>query len=80
VKKDGGVAKVPAGVKRKGADGKDRHGDAAIALALGYAASREDVLAYGYETPARVVGGATDAGSRFEPDHRDTGIWHGGAF
>lgn len=34
IKKDKGVAKIPDGVKTRGSDGKDRHGDTAIALIL----------------------------------------------
>lgn len=38
-----GVAKVPDSVKNKGSDGKPRHGDFAVALALAYAATLENV-------------------------------------
>lgn len=48
---DKGVMKLPdTSSRRKGTDGQKRHGDAAIAGALGYAASLMDVVEYGYET------------------------------
>lgn len=44
-----GIAKVPD-VNTATAKNKNRHGDAAIALALAYYASLMDTIAYGYET------------------------------
>lgn len=44
--------KVPDTHSSKGADGFDRHGDAAIACALGYFASRAQLEAYGYSKAA----------------------------
>ena len=44
-----GIVKVPDDFRFKGSDGFDRHGDSAIAGALGYFASRSDLEAYGYE-------------------------------
>lgn len=44
-----GIIKVPDDMRFKGADGLERHGDAAIAGALGHYASRQNVTAYGYE-------------------------------
>jgi phage FluMu gp28-like protein len=51
-----GVARVP--LAGKGDDGKRRHGDAAIAAALAYAASRAEPEMYGYE--AAPHGGQSD--------------------
>lgn len=45
----GGVPFVPA---LKSGQQKDRHGDAAVALMLAYAASRAQIMAYGYESAA----------------------------
>nr|WP_244600188.1 hypothetical protein [Blastochloris tepida] len=47
----GGIIKVPDDHSTKGADGFNRHGDTAIAGALGYAASRANLPMYAY-TPA----------------------------
>lgn len=47
-----GVAMVPA-VRTKGSDGGKRHGDAAIALALAYSASRMMSESFGYEPASR---------------------------
>ncbi len=43
----GGVPFVPA---LKSGQSRDRHGDAAVALMLAYAASRAQILSYGYES------------------------------
>lgn len=45
----GGVIKVPDDMRYKGADGLDRHGDAAIAGILAWYASRQGAVDYGYE-------------------------------
>jgi phage FluMu gp28-like protein len=45
-----GVARIPE--RSKGKDGKQRHGDSAIAGAMAYAASRLPVVEYGYESGA----------------------------
>jgi len=44
-----GIIKVPADMRYKGADGLDRHGDAAIAGILAWYASRQGAVDYGYE-------------------------------
>jgi phage FluMu gp28-like protein len=49
IKIDKGVAKIPAGSKNKGRDGKDRHGDSAIAHCLALHAARE-LQSYNDET------------------------------
>lgn len=43
-----GIIKVPDGQRFKGSDGFDRHGDSAIAGALGYYASRADLEEFEY--------------------------------
>lgn len=47
----GGVPTMPP-IRVTGADGKKRHGDAFVALLMAHAASRADVVEYGYETLA----------------------------
>lgn len=59
-----GVAQLPKAARRKGEDGGNRHGDAAIAAALGHYATRMPIAEYGY-TPA------TGAGS--DDPRNDTG-------
>ena len=43
-----GLIRVPADFRFKGSDGMTRHGDSAVACALGYYASRQDYTEYGY--------------------------------
>lgn len=45
----GGIIKVPDDMRYKGADGLERHGDAAIAGILAWYASRQGAADYGYE-------------------------------
>lgn len=49
----GGIIKVPDGFRFKGSDGFDRHGDTAIGGMLAWYASRQDAVAYGYESVRR---------------------------
>jgi phage FluMu gp28-like protein len=58
VKVDKGVAKVPDSARTTGADGKQRHGDYAVALALAWAASEQDVVPIEFETLGRRDSGA----------------------
>ena len=51
-----GIIKVPDDHRFKGSDGLYRHGDSAIAGALGYYASRQNLPEYGY-TPASALDG-----------------------
>ncbi|MBF0416997.1 MAG: hypothetical protein HQL86_01955 [Magnetococcales bacterium] len=44
IKMHKGVAKVPEGAKTRGKDGRQRHGDAAIAIALGVFATKTSML------------------------------------
>ena len=46
-----GIVKIPDDHRFKGADGNDRHGDTAIAGALGYFASRSELEEFGYTKP-----------------------------
>ena len=78
VEMEGGVAKVPNNKRRKGMDGKERHGDSAIAGALSYFASRSDAQEYGF-TSARPTpegpdydGGSNDGRLRMTPDDQYT--------
>ncbi|WP_323780123.1 hypothetical protein [Thalassovita sp.] len=43
-----GIIRVPRDFRFKGSDGFDRHGDSAVACALGYFASRQDYTEYDY--------------------------------
>lgn len=43
-----GIIKIPDGHRLKGSDGLERHGDSAIAAALGYYASRAELEEFGY--------------------------------
>lgn len=55
-----GIIRIPKDFRFKGSDGFDRHGDTAVAAALGYYASRQDYAEYDYEsaaTRARGLGG-----------------------
>lgn len=47
-----GVPMVPRDDRRAGADGRQRHGDTAVAAVLAHAASRADPVEYDYRTPA----------------------------
>ena len=44
-----GVIRIPRDFRFKGSDGFDRHGDSAVAGALAFFASRQDVEEFGYE-------------------------------
>jgi phage FluMu gp28-like protein len=61
-----GVARVPD--RTRDAEGQQRHGDAAIALALAHAATRAEPEAYGYQPAGRPASGADadDFQDRFE--------------
>lgn len=48
VKISKGVAKVPDDARAKGSDGKNRHGDSAIACMLAVSATKEDRVEYAY--------------------------------
>ncbi len=57
-----GVARIPEGFEGKGADGKPRHADTAIALALAYYASQQPEAVYDYRPVPR------------RPDARERGV------
>lgn len=62
----GGVIKVPDDMRYKGADGLDRHGDAAIAGILAWYASRQGAVDYGYQpvkVPQQALDGARSGGN-----------------
>lgn len=56
-----GVIRVPEDMRYKGADGLERHGDAAIAGILAWFASRQGAVDYGYE-PVPVMEKSLDGG------------------
>ncbi|KAB6715848.1 hypothetical protein [Roseobacter sp. TSBP12] len=62
---ENGVIKVPQNFRFKGSDGLDRHGDSAIAGALAFFASRQEISEYAYQ-------GVPGTRSRWaKPDHDD---------
>jgi phage FluMu gp28-like protein len=65
-----GIAKIPD--RRRTAAGEQRHGDAAIASALAYAASEAEVMEYGYEgaMPSALKPPASNRW-RDRPNHND---------
>jgi phage FluMu gp28-like protein len=85
IKLERGVAKVPAR-RGSGADGSQRHGDAAIAAALAHYASRMQAVAYGYHAAptARPLDEGRGGSGRLtnRPDHSDDliGVSHRGAW
>lgn len=76
VRMERGVPRIPDKARTEGSDGKQRHGDSAVAAVLAYAASRADPVDYDY-TPARTSGryGASD--DDYEPHGRlgGRGAW-----
>lgn len=67
----GGVPTIPQ-LRTVGGDGKKRHGDSFVALLLAHAASRENVIAYGYTPAAELDGGL---GSMFEVSTGGRALW-----
>lgn len=63
VRMERGLPRIPDNARTQGADGKQRHGDSAVAAVLAYAASRVDPVEFDY-TPARGRG-------RFDEPHPD---------
>jgi phage FluMu gp28-like protein len=66
-----GIIRVPENFRFKGSDGLDRHGDSAIAGALGWYATRQEVEEYGYRGVPRERSEDTRGGLRQRPDHSD---------
>ncbi|MEM9968479.1 MAG: hypothetical protein AAF755_10295 [Pseudomonadota bacterium] len=64
-----GIIRVPNDLRFKGSDGLYRHGDGAIACALGYHASRQDYREYGYRSVS------TDARAGWADQSGDGGGW-----
>ena len=62
-----GIIRVPKDFRFKGSDGFDRHGDSAVACALGYYASRQEFTEYAY----RGAGDPRNATTRQEGRMRD---------
>lgn len=63
-----GIIRVPRDFRFKGSDGFDRHGDSAVAAALGYFASRQDYVEYDY----RGLGSDQRGGSPFDDPDSDS--------
>ena len=59
-----GIPQIPA-VKTVGQDGKKRHGDFAVALALGYAQTRSGVVEFGYRSVSADAVQTEGSGSAF---------------
>jgi phage FluMu gp28-like protein len=53
IRMEKGIAKVPDTARTRDAKGGQRHGDAAIALALGHYASRQESISYEYHRVTR---------------------------
>lgn len=72
-----GIIKVPDDFRFRGSDGRERHGDTAIAGALAWFASRQDAVAHeGYQSSRELERDAGDRG--FEDDdnfRRHGGLW-----
>ncbi|WP_319774928.1 hypothetical protein [Breoghania sp.] len=56
----GGVIKIPDNHSTKGADGFDRHGDSAVAGALAFFVSRQDLPEFGYTPASALENGGDD--------------------
>ncbi|WP_316191268.1 MULTISPECIES: terminase large subunit domain-containing protein [unclassified Bradyrhizobium] len=70
-----GIPRVPD-VRTKGADGKKRHGDVAIALVLAYAQTRSQLVEFGYRSPNTATVDDAARGARSDDDHdRDQAKW-----
>lgn len=76
-----GVIRIPRDFRFKGSDGFDRHGDSAVASALAFHATRQDVEEYGYETGARAERfGSPRADSVYDDDDERVGRFGSGAW
>lgn len=71
---DKGVAKIPENYRGSGADRKQRHGDAAVALALGYAATRADVIPIEFASTGPRDANSIDGGFARAAPITDTGF------
>ncbi len=58
----GGVVNIPSGTRRTGTDGAPRHGDAAMAIVYGDAASRAAIAEYAYRSASLTDGAQEDRG------------------
>lgn len=67
-----GIIRVPKDFRFKGSDGFDRHGDSAVASALGYFASRQDYTEYAYRgVKSNDMRGQNGGPSMDGPDEED---------
>ncbi|UFZ05498.1 terminase family protein [Bradyrhizobium ontarionense] len=71
-----GIPRVPD-IRTKGADGKKRHGDVAIALVLAYAQTRAQLVEFGYRSPnSRDANNPAKGGPSHDDDEdRDQSRW-----
>ncbi|MGJ5203595.1 hypothetical protein [Bradyrhizobium sp. HKCCYLR20261] len=69
-----GIPRVPE-LRTKGADGKKRHGDVAVALVLAYAQTRAQLVEFGYRSPNTVQASEPRGPRSDDDDDRDQGRW-----
>ena len=74
-----GIIRVPKDFRFKGSDGFNRHGDSAVACALGYYTSRQDYTEYAYRGVKSGMqghnGGPSMGGPDDDDDAPDRGWW-----
>lgn len=76
-----GIIRVPRNFRFKGSDGFDRHGDSAIASALAFFASRQEVEEFGYTgTAARDDRFTRSRANAFDDDDAPSGRFGAGAW
>lgn len=75
-----GVARIPESGRGKGTDGKQRHGDSAIAGCLAYAASEADTQLYACDTVPRASQGGAGGQRDFDRPPQDTVSPYAGRF
>ncbi|WP_316171079.1 terminase large subunit domain-containing protein [Bradyrhizobium sp. SZCCHNRI1058] len=69
-----GIPRVPE-LRTKGADGKKRHGDVAVALVLAYAQTRAQLVEFGYRSPNTKDADAPSGARSEDDDDRDQAKW-----
>lgn len=65
-----GIIRVPRDFRFKGSDGLDRHGDSAVACALGYFASRQDYTEFAYRGAGRDDSALDGSTAEDEPERK----------
>ncbi|WP_315742780.1 MULTISPECIES: terminase large subunit domain-containing protein [unclassified Bradyrhizobium] len=74
IQKIKGIPRIPD-IRTKGADGKKRHGDVAIALVLAYAQTRSQLVEFGYRSPNTQEADGARGPRSDDDDDRDQGRW-----